>query len=202
MTGLRDRCVVGRVWLDVGAHYGELLARTPEDVTVYAFEPNLALVCRLIGRHPRYVVLPVAVTETDGCVSFYVTKNDSCSSTLPLDPDGVAGWNTQTGLGVRALHKVPSIRLDTFLERAGIEHVDYLKVDAQGADLAVVRSAGARLADIDRIRIEVQIARSPYAGAATKEEMVEYLEARGFRLIGASPQSNGQEQNLDFERVA
>jgi len=48
------------------------------------------------------------------------------------------------------------MRLDTFLNGAGIRRVHYLKIDAQGADFAVIRSAGERLRDIDRISLEVQ----------------------------------------------
>ena len=192
-----------RIWLDVGAHYGETtLPKMADDLTIYAFEPNLAVALKSVGKHPRFVVLPMAVAEANGCVPFYVTANDSCSSILPLDAAGVATWKDNAGLQVIEVQYVSSIRLDTFLNCAGIAHVEYLKVDAQGADLAVVRSAGARLADIDRIRLEVQIARSPYMGASVKSEAVEYLEKNGFRLVSATPWSKGQEENLDFERVA
>ncbi len=191
-----------RIWLDVGAHLGETtLPHMADDLTIYAFEPNLALALKSVGKHPRFVILPMAVAEANGCVPFYVTKSDACSSILPLDAVGVAQWQDNSGLQVAEVQYVPSIRLDTFLDRAGIAHVDYLKVDAQGADLAVVRSAGKRLVDIDRIRLEVQVVRSPYMGASNKTETVAYLEAHGFRLVSAQPWSLGQEENLDFERV-
>ena len=60
---------------------------------------------------------------------------------------------------------------------------------------------GDRLADIDRICMEVQIVRSPYAGAATKQQAIDYLAAHGFELVAATPQSHGQEENLDFMRI-
>jgi FkbM family methyltransferase len=192
-----------RIWLDVGAHYGETtLPHMADDLTIYAFEPNLTLALKSAGKHPRFVVLPMAVAESNGCVPFYVTANDSCSSILPLDAVGVDWWKDNTGLEVTEVQYVPAIRLDAFLDRAGIAHVEYLKVDAQGADLAVVRSLGQRIKDVDRIRLEVQIVRSPYMGASDKTETVAYLESHGFRLVGAQPWSHNQEENLDFERVA
>ena len=192
-----------RTWLDVGAHYGETtLPGLPDDVLIYAFEPNLAVALRSVGKHSRFVVLPMAIAEVNGCTPFYVTANDSCSSTLPLDAAGVAQWKSNEGLQLIETQYVPSIRLDTFLDRAGIAHVDYLKVDAQGADLAVVRSLGQRIKDVDRIRLEVQIVHSPYMGASGKAETVAYLERNGFRLVSATPWSKNQEENLDFERVA
>lgn len=191
-----------RVWLDVGAHLGETtLPQMADDLIIYAFEPNLALAMRSINKHPRFVVLPMAVTEETGCCLFYIMKNDACSSILPLDAMGVTGWQDNSGFKLAGIQYVPSIRLDTFLNLAGIAHVEYLKVDAQGADLAVVRSLGRRIRDVDRIRLEVQVVHSPYMGASIKSEAVTYLKRNGFRLTAVTPWSLGQEENLDFERM-
>jgi hypothetical protein len=96
---------------------------------------------------------------------------------------------------------VPTIRLDTFMELTGIEKVDFLKVDAQGADLAIIRSAGRRLGDVRRITLEVDI--SPvrlYEGSASRDDTITYLQDHGFVLIDVQAQSYGQEQNLTFIR--
>jgi hypothetical protein len=81
--------------------------------------------------------------------------------------------------------------------------VDYLKVDAQGLDLQVVRSAGDRLKDIHRICVECDVTSNPlYRGAATKNETVDFFESHGFKLIDVLTQSDGQEENLTFESDA
>jgi len=64
---------------------------------------------------------------------------------LPFDPDGLRDWIGGDELIQYEKISVQVVRLDTFLAEAGIEHVDYLKIDAQGADLSVIRSAGDRL---------------------------------------------------------
>ena len=98
---------------------------------------------------------------------------------------------------------VPTIRLDTFMNLAGIQTVDYLKIDAQGADLPVVKSPGDLLKDPRKIYIEVSVDPFPvYHGAASKGEIVEFLAARGFKLAAVESQSNGQEENLTFENRA
>lgn len=98
---------------------------------------------------------------------------------------------------------VGTIRLDTFINLAGIQAVDYLKIDAQGMDLEVVRSAGNRLKDIHQICLECDVSPHPlYRGASTKSETIEFLESRGFALIGVLPQSDGKEENLTFENKA
>ncbi len=95
----------------------------------------------------------------------------------------------------------PTVRLDTFMHFMNIQSVDYLKVDAQGNDLSVVRSAGDRIKDIKKVRMEVQVTDLPvYEGAGTKDEMLAYMAENGFQLVEAEQQSHGQEQNLLFCR--
>jgi hypothetical protein len=81
----------------------------------------------------------------------------------------------------------------------GIQEVSWLKIDAQGHDLEVVKSAGIRLHWIERITLEVQITEIPlYQGASTKDEVLEYMEEMGFVLVSSETQSLGMEENLTF----
>jgi hypothetical protein len=96
---------------------------------------------------------------------------------------------------------VPTMRLDTFLSAAGVARVDFLKVDAQGTDLQVVRSLGARIRDVQRIQVEAaKPGHRQYAGAADRNEILAFLTANGFRLVLEEEQSHGQEVNLTFVR--
>ena len=93
------------------------------------------------------------------------------------------------------------MRLDTFMELAGIEKVDYLKVDAQGMDLAVLKSAGNRLRDIYKITLEVTVTATPlYQSAPTKAEVLQFLEKAGFVCAETKKQTYDQEENLTFIR--
>jgi len=76
-----------------------------------------------------------------------------------------------------------------------------LKIDTQGMDLAVVKSAGSRLRDIAKITLEVDIKPAPlYAGAPSKDEVLAFLREAGFSLVSVEMQSHGQEENLTFIR--
>jgi len=195
-----------RIWIDVGAHLGEkTLAAAERDpiLRVYAFEPNLAVAKQLIGRLANFIVLPMAVAERDGCVDFHLNAFAAASSLLPFNPDGLRRWAGGEVLRVERTIAVPAIRLDTFMELMAIEQVEFLKIDAQGADLAVVRSAGGRLRDIERLALEVQVAAVPlYEGGSERWAVVEYLTSRGFALASAERQSLDQEENLVFVREA
>ena len=192
------------VWVDVGAHLGEktfAFAEQNPNARVYAFEPNLKTAFKLMGRLSNYIVLPLAVSEVDGSARFYLNSMDAASSLLPFVPDGLAQWVGGEVLHVEATPTVPTMRLDTFLNAAGIASVDFLKIDAQGADLAVVRSLGDRLKDVVRINLEVQIAPVPlYLGGSQREDTIEFLTNAGFVLATVERQSLGQEENLTFTR--
>jgi FkbM family methyltransferase len=152
---------------------------------------------------PNFFVVPLAVTERDGSSELNINSFAGASSLLPLDEQGVSKWIGANDLRTVEKVTVGTIRLDTFLNLAGIQSVDYLKVDAQGLDLSVVRSAGDRLKDIHRICVECDITSNPlYQGASTKNETVEFLESQGFALIDVLSQSEGQEENLTFDNKA
>ena len=192
------------VWLDVGAHLGEStlpIAQSNPSLMVYAFEPNWSLARQVMGKVANFVVVPMAVAEEDGVARFFVNGVDDSSSLLPLNPEGVKEWKGERTLRVERTITVPTIRLDTFLRSMEIERVEYLKIDTQGTDLAVVRSAGPRLKDIQKVKLEADVTRHrAYQGSASRSEMVAYLEEQGFALTDVESQSMGQEENLTFER--
>ena len=190
------------IWIDVGAYLGtETIQSAKENsaLQVYAFEPNLRLAAQYWGALQNFTVIPVAIAETDGFSDFYINANTGASSLLPLNPSGLRRWIGGEVLKVESKVRVPTMRLDTFMKWMGISRVEYLKVDAQGTDLAVVRSAGERIKDIKKITLEVAITPiSLYKGAATRADVIEFFECKGFNLVGVETQTHGQEENLTF----
>jgi len=174
------------VWLDVGAHLGETTfesAAQHPDLTVYAFEPNLKLAGQRFDLLSNYIVVPMAVSEQNGFGGFHANTHPAA-----LKP--------------KAEVTVPRTRLDSFLATLGISRVDFLEIDTQGVDLSVVRSAGAQLAHIRKIKLEVAVTPTPlHPEAASKEEVVRYLAGEGFALVGEQPQTHRQEEILVFFKV-
>lgn len=190
-----------RIWIDVGAFVGrETLPAAMDNpgLTVYAFEPNLDILCQVIRVAPNWIPIPMAVSDYDGFATMTITKKPWRSSILNLDKKGAREW--RDGVEMVGAKLVPVIKLSTFMDHMGIGHVEFLKIDAQGADLYVVMGLEERLQDVDRIRLEVQLVRSPYYGAYTKEETVAYMKDHGFDLVKATKQSEDLEENLEFLR--
>src|SRR4029077_13812697 len=156
---------------------------------------------RVMGRLRNYVVLPVAVTTRDGSGELQLNSYEQSSSLLTPDDDGVKSWVSEQEFKVIGSVTVPTMRLDTFMNGAGIDSVDFLKIDAQGLDLEVVKSAGERLKDVAKIQLEATTASyRQYEGAPGKAVIMDYMESMGFRLAGEESQSHGQEANLTFLR--
>jgi FkbM family methyltransferase len=201
---LRDLHTMRGVWFDVGAYkceYTGPAAFANPSLDVYAFEPNLKLAAGLFKLYPNVHVVPMAVAEQDGCAEFNLTAFQGTSSLLPIDEDAVQHWSGRESIDLRTIAKmmVPTIRLDTFMGLMGIERVDFMKIDAQGMDLAVVKSCGERLKSFKRIYLEVYVTSHPlYREACRKDEVMEYMTTHNFELAGVEVQSDGQEENLTF----
>jgi FkbM family methyltransferase len=192
------------IWIDVGAHHGEQTlgyANHNPGLRIYAFEPNLRPAVKMMGHAPNFVVIPMAISETDGCANFHINAFDMSSSLLPTNEEALQTWVGVEALKVESVITVPTIRLDTFMNLMGIKSVDFLKIDTQGMDLAVLRSAGSRLCDIAKITLEVEVAPVHYyVGAPSKDEVLGFLSDAGFALVEVESQTHGQEENLTFIR--
>lgn len=197
--------MTGPLWIDVGAHEGEYTLRhalMQPNLTVYAFEPHPDTASALAKSAPKnYRVIDQAVSEIDGEVTFYVNEPCYCSSLLPLShsadwADFIIKTSESRAITVR------SVRLDTFMADKSIDRIDWLKIDAQGADLAVVKSLGARISDVTKITLEVDVAERPqYVGAPARGDVVHYLREHGFEVTYVEGQSDGLEQNMTFTRT-
>lgn len=191
-----------QIWFDVGAHLGEKTiyrAMANPNLTVYAFEPNLKLAAQRMGYLVNFIMLPFAIAETDGATEFYLNSYDSASSLLPFNREALSQWNGAQKLNVERVITVPTIRLDTFMNEAGIRSVDFLKIDAQGSDLSVLKSAGDRLRDVREIVLEVPVKSIPlYEGSHRMEECLRFMTCAGFNLVKQESESDGQEANLTF----
>jgi FkbM family methyltransferase len=198
-----DRSKVDTVWIDVGAHLGQGTldaALANSRLLVFAFEPNWALARTIMGRAANFVVLPMAVSDSDGFAEFFVNTSDESSSLVTMEESGVAHWK-DFDLTVQSRIVVPTIRLDTFMRLADLRTVDYLKVDAEGVDLKVVQSIGGRFNDIRQIELEVDIAPDHlYRGAPSRSEVVTFMLDHGYELTESETQSGGRQENLTFGR--
>jgi FkbM family methyltransferase len=149
-------------------------------------EPLAANSARLRKCRPRDVNLEIAVGEREGTITFYeVGKWHGYSTTDPA----IAAQHRKDGLSVEE-RRVPLRRLAAVLD----EHVrgrpiDFLKIDVEGAELAVLSGAGL---DRHRPKIIVAESRMPvtihmvdrfFEVPDRAEEYARFLAPLGYRLV-------------------
>jgi FkbM family methyltransferase len=115
------------VIVDLGSNIGvsilDFRARYPQ-AKIYGVEPNpraFELLRRNVGDDPRVEIRQVAVAGSDGTADFYAAKDTWASSLSPTR----ARYD---------LVQVATRSLDSLLAELGLERVDLLKVDVEGAE--------------------------------------------------------------------
>ena len=88
------------------------------------------------------------------------------------------------------------------MKKLNIGSIFYLKIDAQGHDLVVIRSLEDKISLVDYIECEVQITGfEVYKGQTVKTELIQHMAEQGFILESVARQSYDQEENLYFRNL-
>ncbi len=157
--------------VDVGAHHGLYTLLASKCVgwrgRVVAIEPSPRECARLerhlrLNRSSNVALIPCAAGEDPGETELYVVDqfNDGCNSLRPpATPEPV------TTLRVKVR------RLDDILSELGVSKVDFLKLDAEGAELSVLYGAMKLLNGSSRpaMLVEIQDVRTKPWGLAARE---------------------------------
>lgn len=161
------------------------------DTFVIGIEPNRHGVQSLKQnglRHGRYVVpfhnpnfylIETAIDDVDTIQTkpFHHTTEIGCSSLFKPVEGFEYKVNDMSEVSVMSLSKVfEQIDWDRF------QYVDMLKIDAQGKDLDILKSAGKWLNKCVYIHCETNCSKY-YEGAPLAEEYDLYLESAGFRWV-------------------
>jgi len=131
-------CKPGATFVDVGSHYGSVIAAVMDrnaSIKVIAIEAIPAKVQNLRRKFPQVQIHACAAGETDGEVEFFVDQQEPDCSTLGKP----TGEHESHVLSI----KVPMRRLDGLIPAAD---VDVMKIDVIGAELGVVRGASDLIA--------------------------------------------------------
>jgi FkbM family methyltransferase len=159
MTEKRNKLLI-----EVGAYDGtDSLCFYEQMYKVYTFEPKTDLFLTLKEKTKElenYTVINKAVSLIDGEIDFNICKEGGASSILSFKPDeeliNTWGSNRQDIHYSNCTYKVKSTRLDTFIEENQLTEsvIDYLHIDAQGADLDVLKSMGVYINNVKEGVIE------------------------------------------------
>jgi len=117
----------GAVVFDLGANIGswsEAVLATEKNVTIYAFEPIPSTYETLKKRlsFPNCFLYNVAISDQTGIKDFHIYANE-----IQEHHKELIQVNTQD--------------LDSFCKEHAIAHIDFLKIDTEGAELSILKGA-------------------------------------------------------------
>jgi len=201
-----------RVKIDIGLSYNAPHTQIwfendnkNNDLYVFGFEPNpynckCLLSKRLIlkevkDNHLNYEyinddymqLIPVALSDKNGEMDFYCMRNDSGTSSLYYPIDKKLG-------DIKEVVKVPVFTLKNFFDVFDWNKfpiIEYIKIDAQGSDLDILKGAGEYLKE-RVVYITAEPEASEYDGCSHNNvsNMRDYLEKQNFIYINKHPNAN------------
>lgn len=180
------RSIGPRTIVDVGANRGQfaLLARALfPHATILSFEP-LPLPAkrfrRLFAGDSGVSLHNVAIAAAQGQATMHVSGREDSSSLLPIT---ALQDSLFPGTAEQDTEQVAVAPLDSVVTRADIRSPALLKIDVQGYELEVLRGCESLLSTFAFVYVECSFVEL-YQGQAFADQVIRYLQDRGFRLEG------------------
>lgn len=203
-----------KVIVEIGAYDGndDFISQCHErGYSLYLFEPNRLLYSSIKEKLSKYNssnlhVFNTAVSDYNGQGKFYLSNCDYCSSLNKFSKEVNEKWGKDSrSLRINGFRTIKEVtvnvtRLDTFMLRNSLDHIDFLEIDAQGEDYKIIRSLGNKINRCDKIQIEVSTKDPQYQKQVGKSKVVEYMNENGFVICKIAQQSFGKEENITFKQ--
>jgi len=131
--------------LDVGANVGlvtERLYREYPESAIYSFEPVPSAFEILQSKFSTYsnvTLINLGLWDGTGEIDFEVHNDTATSSPYPRNISGRKYYSTYDKIVETISVKVES--LDHWTTKAGIKHIDFIKMDTQGSELMILSGA-------------------------------------------------------------
>lgn len=174
--------------VDIGAFDGAVVKKYRQhfpDATIYAVEPcadEYRRLQSLARTDPLIIPVRKAVADTVGDRVLHVNRYHQTNSLYEPDPSANVYWQE----GTYDLHSRVSVEcttLDALAAEEKLDTINIVKIDAQGAELAILHGAERLFAEgrIDLVYLEV-ITCPTYVGQASFAEVVAFLSRHDFDL--------------------
>jgi FkbM family methyltransferase len=168
------------------AHAWRALGPAIRPILIQADSEPVGRLQQDVRGYPDSLVIQAALGEIEGPRVLHVTANRAWSSLLLPDAARLARFSTAPGFALAAQAEVPGRRLASMVAEGSLPAPDVLRIDARGAELAVL--AGAEGLPAACLGVEVDSWLSPvYAGQSLLGDVIALLDAQGLDLVKLQP---------------
>jgi FkbM family methyltransferase len=212
---------IKRIKLDIGLSYGANNSHNwmtqEKDLYVFGFEPNpdcLEVLRKggIVAQQPfhpqpisdehlksRFKIMPVALNNVDtpGEIDFFKMQNDCGTSSIHQPIDSFIG-------PVKEVVKVPVYSLKHFFDEFPwdkYDHIEYIKIDAQGSDFDILKSAGDYLRErVVYVTAEPEMWQYANCQHNSEHNMTQYMESQSFVRVKTPNTHDPTYFNTRFEQ--
>jgi FkbM family methyltransferase len=184
------------VIFDVGAFNGETVigySKTFPKAKIFAFEPfpdSFIELKRNTSGVDNLRCENFGLTDSEGPQSFNVNQAAPTNSLLPVSENAQENWSGNRSPASNGTVECQFTTLDDYVNRSGIDRIDLLKIDVQGAEfkvlnggLASLKSGVIKLIYMEMILVETYDDQKPIS------YYMEFFERHNYALIGFYNQS-------------
>lgn len=157
------------------------MLRNQHVIRVIGCEPNEEECQRLRIAHPNDIYLPFIISDEDGERDLYVTRFKACSSCLKPDTEYLATMSYAPLFQIASVSRMPAKRFDSLISSGTVPTPDFVKLDVQGYELAVLKGFGRHLDHVLGVRLETHV-RQMYKQQPLFHEILDFMVSRGFLL--------------------
>jgi FkbM family methyltransferase len=170
-----------------------------ESPKVYCFEPDPRAIARFktkVGQGSEVTLAEIALSDHNGEVIFYQSGGQRSEEHAKVMPEG---WDKSGSIRRPKEHLtahpwvtfdkkiiVPTSTLDAWCDRHGIEAVDFIWMDVQGAELDVFRG-GKNILTRTRFIYTEYSDNKLYEGQSNLRQLIKYLKDLNFRVLTRYP---------------
>jgi FkbM family methyltransferase len=171
--------------VDIGAsgRFHPRWRKTTAEIQAILFEPDPRAYDRLESKASHhYVPLNSALSDRAGHADFHLCRKQDVSSLYLPNLELLQRFPDVEKFEVVNTIKIFTDTLDNQLRRAGIDSVDFLKIDVQGHELPILRGAIKTLRAVIGLELEVEFVEL-YKGQPLFPELQSSLTQMGFELF-------------------
>lgn len=173
------------VIVEAGAHIGRdtiKMANTWPNSTIHAFEPVPELFATLklkTSDHANIFCYPFALSDTIGTETLYVSSGASTAASSLLKPKDYVISRPEV---IFNPIEVKTITLDYWAEQNNINHIDFMWLDMQGAELKALQAGLSILKTVKAIFIEASLTER-FENNPLYDQVKNWIESQGFIAI-------------------